>query len=155
MRRGCAQRISLIPGYPAARAFAEMRDSPVQTLHLAHPRPVAWHDLIAPIAKELGVPLVSYDAWLAALEQDAPNKEGERNMAMRTNPALRLMGFFRARPRDLNGSEPLGFPSLSSVKAQSVSETLVNLPELGEADALQWVAAWRASGFLMHAKNVL
>ncbi|KAI0750819.1 acetyl-CoA synthetase-like protein [Daedaleopsis nitida] len=142
-------RVSFIPGYPAARAFAEMRDPPVQILHLVHSRPVAWNDLIAPIADELGVPLVAYDAWLAALEKDGSNKEGEGNIeAMRVNPALQLLDFFRSRAGTPEGREPLGMACLSTGKARSVSETLANMPELGEADARRWVAAWRASGFL-------
>ncbi|KAI0750820.1 hypothetical protein C8Q80DRAFT_1268136 [Daedaleopsis nitida] len=149
-------RVSFIPGYPAARAFAEMRDSPVQILHLVHSKPVAWHDLIAPIANELGVPLVPYDVWLAALEKDAPNKEGRRKIqAMRANPALQFMDCFRSRVETQEGREPLGLPYLSTERARSVSETLANMPELGEVDARQWITAWRASGFLMHTRNVL
>ncbi|KAI0737808.1 hypothetical protein C8Q80DRAFT_1114696 [Daedaleopsis nitida] len=148
--------IAVIPGYPAAQTFAEMRDSPMQILHLTHLRPIAWHDLIAPIANELGVPLVPYDVWLAALEKDAPKKEGGRNFqAMRVNPALQHLGFFRSRPGTPERREPLGLAYLSTEKAQSLSETLANLPDLGEADIRRWIARWRASGFLMHARSVL
>ncbi|KAI0719505.1 acetyl-CoA synthetase-like protein [Cerioporus squamosus] len=141
--------VSFILGYDAARAFAEMRNSPAPILHLVHPRPVAWHILVAAIAEELGVPLAPYASWLAALEKSAGEVSGEGDVdAMRDNPALRLLDFFRNRAEAREGREPLGMPLLSTEKARSVSETLAGMPELSEADARRWVAAWRASGFL-------
>ncbi|TFK82377.1 acetyl-CoA synthetase-like protein [Polyporus arcularius HHB13444] len=141
--------VSYIRGYDAARAFAEMRNSPAPILHLVHPRPVSWHTLIAAIAEELGVPLVPYASWLAALEKSAGELSGERDIdAMRDNPALRLLDFFRYRAEAREGREPLGIARLSTENAVAVSETLANMPEISEADARRWVAAWRASGFL-------
>ncbi|KAI0719494.1 acetyl-CoA synthetase-like protein [Cerioporus squamosus] len=137
--------VSFILGYDAARAFAEMRNSPAPILHLVHPRPVAWHILVAAIAEELGVPLVPYASWLAALEKSAGEVSGERDVdAMRDNPALRLLDFFCNRAGAREGREPLGMPLLSTEKARSVSD---------EADARRWVAAWRASGFLPTPTN--
>ena len=134
--------MSFIPGYQAARAFVEMRDSPAQILHLVHSRPVPWHKLIAPIAEELKVPLVPYADWLSALVKNGSAEDVE---LMRENPALQLVDFFRSR----GDGEMLGEARLSTDKARSVSEAFANMPELGEADARRWVAAWRASGFLM------
>lgn len=126
-----------------------MRNSPTPILHLVNPRPASWHTLIAAIAEELGVPLVPYTEWLASLEKSAGELSGERDVgAMRDNSALRLLDFFRRRAEAREGREPLGMPRLSTEKARSVSETLANMSEISEADAKQWVAAWRASGFL-------
>lgn len=148
-----AQNVSFIPGYPAARAFTEMRNSPVQILHLVHSRPVPWHDLLAPIADELNVPLVPYTAWLTALDKSAGASEGTASNldAMRDNPALRLLEFFRSRRDSPKDREPLGTARLATGKARSVSETLANMHELGGTDARRWVTAWRASGFLPSA----
>ncbi|PIL27263.1 hypothetical protein GSI_10408 [Ganoderma sinense ZZ0214-1] len=140
---------SFIPGYPAARAFAEMRNSSEPILHLVHPRAVPWRSIITPIAAELGVPLVTYDEWLAALVRTA-GAEGSFQAveAMRKNPALRLLDFFRAGRHVKEGFEPLGLPHLSTEKARSASETLAAMSAIGEAEAKAWVAAWRSVGFL-------
>ena len=120
-----------------------MRSSPEPILHLVHPRPIAWRMLIVPIAKELGVPLVPYSNWLAVLEKTA--EQGPD--AAQDNPALRLLDFFRASARG-DGKPPLGLWRLATDKALGASETLANMPALGEEDARRWVAAWRQSGFL-------
>lgn len=140
---------SFIPGYTAARAFAEMRNSSESILHLVHPRAVPWRSIITPIAAELGVPLVTYDEWLAAIVRTA-GAEGSAQAieAMQKNPALRLLDFFRAGRHVKDGFEPLGLPHLSAEKAKSASETLAAMPAIGESEAKAWVAAWRAVGFL-------
>ena len=134
---------SFIPSYPASRAFTEMRDATSPVLHLVHPHPVSWRTLIAPIAKDLGVPLVSYPEWFKALEGCVEEGTMEEVDAMRGNPALRLLDFFRA---PASGDRPAVLPSTE--KAEKVSGTLRNLPPLGEGDSKRWMAAWRASGFL-------
>ena len=140
---------SFIPGYSAARAFAEMRNSSERILHLAHPRAVPWRSIIAPIAAELEVPLVTYDEWLAALVRTA-GAEGSIHAveAMQKNPALRLLDFFRAGRHVKAGCEPLGLPHLSTEKAKDASATLATMSAIGETEAKAWVAAWRAVGFL-------
>ena len=148
------QSVSFILGYDAARTFVEMRNSPAPILHLVHPRPVPWHTLVAPIAEEFGVPLVPYATWLAALEKCAGESSGERDVdAMRGNPALRLLDFFRNRIEERDGREPLGMPYLATDKARNVSETLAKMSEIGEAEARQWIKAWRASGYLPTSGN--
>ncbi|KAI0677488.1 acetyl-CoA synthetase-like protein [Trametes maxima] len=137
-----AGEVSFIPSYDAARAFAEMRSAPAPILHLVHPRPVSWHTILSPIASALDVPLVPYADWLAALERTARGVE-----AMRENPALRLLEFFRTQSF-AEDREPLGFKHLSTEKAEKASEALRALPGLEEEAARRWVAAWRATGFL-------
>ncbi|KAI0746343.1 acetyl-CoA synthetase-like protein [Daedaleopsis nitida] len=141
---------SFIPSYPAARAFIEMRRASATVLHLVHPHAATWHELIAPIAQDLRVPLVPYAEWLEALERSASEEGSADEMeAMRANPALRLLDFFRAQS-SVNGKEAMGpgGVQLSTEKAVRASETLANLPKLGPEDSRRWLAAWRASGFM-------
>ncbi len=132
--------MSFIPGYPAARAFTEMRKSPAGSiLHLVHPRPVPWRTIVAPIAEELGVPMVPFGTWLAALEQLASRKGAQ---VVEQNPAVLLLTFFKRKPVSLLG--------LDTRNACAESNTLDTMDELGDEIARKWVAGWRASGFLPH-----
>jgi hypothetical protein len=136
-----------MPSYEAAAALIEMCNSPYDILHLVHPRPVSWTSLITPIAKNIGVPLVSFPEWLDALNNsigDTSTSEVER---MHHNPALKLMEFFRHADLDKN-KEPLGVARLDTEYACKVSKTLnVTMNRLDEKDAITWVDAWRWRGF--------
>ena len=85
------QKVSWVPSYEAAYAFIEMRHSVRPVLHLVHPQPTPWRTILLSLAEEIGVPLVPYKTWLAALELHAEDEQ-----AICTNPALRLLPFFRA-----------------------------------------------------------
>ncbi|KAH9903318.1 acetyl-CoA synthetase-like protein [Cubamyces lactineus] len=140
--------ITWIPGYEGAKAFTEMRHSSEPIVHLVHPRPVPWRTVIAPIAAELGVPLVSYQAWLPALEASTCGVgDADEVKLMKANPALRIIDFFRALKQSPD-HEPLGIVYLSSEKATKVSETLARMSALDAGRARKWLAAWRKSGFL-------
>ncbi|KAI0746390.1 acetyl-CoA synthetase-like protein [Daedaleopsis nitida] len=138
---------SFIPSYPAAGALVEMLETTSPVVHLVHPHPVKWHTLMNPIAEELKVPLVSYDEWLMSLEKCAVEGTPGEVDAMRSNPALRLLDFFRVQgsARTPGPTETL---SLSTENAEKASETLRSLPVLGAEDSQRWMKAWRASGFL-------
>ncbi|KAI0350281.1 acetyl-CoA synthetase-like protein [Trametes cingulata] len=140
--------VTWLPGYEAAKAFTEMRHSPESFVHLVHPHPVSWHTIIAPIAEELRVPLVSFAEWLSALEQSKLS-HGDANEVelMKENPVLRLLPFYRGLKHS-PGREPLGMVYLSTEKSVRVSETLAHLPELDASRARAWLAAWRRSRFL-------
>ncbi|KAI0739441.1 acetyl-CoA synthetase-like protein [Daedaleopsis nitida] len=147
--------VAWFPAYEAAKAFAEMRHSEEPFLHLVHPNPTTWHTLVAPIAQALGVPLVSYGEWLAALEKSVSAASGssEEVETMKRNPALRILPFFKAQgglmASRLGGErEPMGFVHLSTEKAAMVSEAFTKMPELDGERAMAWVAAWKKSGFL-------
>ncbi|KAI0332229.1 acetyl-CoA synthetase-like protein [Cubamyces sp. BRFM 1775] len=140
--------VAWIPGYESAKAFTEMRHSPEPIVHLVHPTPVPWHTLIAPIAAELGVPLVSFDSWLRALQGSlARASDAEQVALMTANPALRLLDFYRGLKIEPE-REPLGMVYLATEKATGVSETLASLPALDEERAKGWLEAWRKAGFL-------
>ena len=51
------KEISWIPVDAVAQAVVQMRGSPYEVLHLAHPRPVMWSRVIIPIAREVAVAL--------------------------------------------------------------------------------------------------
>ena len=149
------QVVSFIPSYPAARAFVEMRNAPgpLSYLHLVHPRPVPFRTLIAPIAAALSVPLVPYATWLRALEASLADDSDSEVDAMRANPALRLLDFFRAQTsetegRVLEGKEPMGVVRLATDVGERTSAELARMPPLDAKTSMAWVAAWRKSGFL-------
>jgi hypothetical protein len=137
-----------MPSYEAAAALIEMRNSSYAVLHLVHPRPVSWASLITPIAKNIGVPLVSFPEWLDAFNistDDISTSEVER---MHHNPALKLTEFFRHADLDKD-KEPLGVARLDTEYACKVSRTMnVTMNRLDEKDAITWVDAWRQSGFI-------
>jgi hypothetical protein len=137
-----------MPSYEAAAALIEMRDAPYDILHLVHPRPVSWTSLISPIAQAIGVPLVSFPEWLAALNQSMDDTSISGVEHMRRNPALRLIDFFRHADLD-EDREPLGVARLDTKLAVKVSNTLnFSMNVLGDKDADRWVEAWRRSGFI-------
>ena len=84
------QNVTWFPGYEAANAFVEMRHSQEPFLHLVHPRPAPWHNVVAPIAAELGVPLVPYQEWFAALQASISSGGADEVELMKANPALRF-----------------------------------------------------------------
>ncbi|KAH9895845.1 acetyl-CoA synthetase-like protein [Cubamyces lactineus] len=141
--------VTWIPGYEAAKAFTEMRHSPEPFVHLVHPQPVPWHNVVAPIAEELGVPLVSFEEWISALEAGASQGDAADVELMKANPALRILAFFQGlKSIKSPDREPLGMVYLSTEKSTKVSEALANMPQLDAERARGWVAAWKRSGFL-------
>ena len=142
------QVISWFPAYEAAKAFAEMRHSREPFLHLIHPHPARWHDVMAPIAELFNVPLVPYEQWVSALERSVEAGSAAEVEVMRQNPALRILSFFKAAKEPVEGREALGFVILSTDKAIKVSESLARMPMLDAERARMWVAAWKKSGFL-------
>ncbi|KAG8930870.1 hypothetical protein FRC02_003563 [Tulasnella sp. 418] len=148
---GGAGEVSWLPLHTAATAIIEMRDSSSEVLHLAHPRSVSWTEIFTPIAQALNVPLVPYSEWVARLDESLRTAKSEME-AVRENPALRLIDFFRSNNADTvpPGREAGGLPKLATDIAVQVAPSLQeqNLPQLGEKDALSWVNYWKSTGFL-------
>ena len=145
--------ISWLPIEVAATALTDFRniDSPI--IHLSHPYPTKWNDIIKPIANALRVPLVPYSEWLDRLEADLGDPSYAGMDALAANPALRLMDMFRALNNDSppsNGRDAMGTPKLSNTLAIQSSPSLARngLMPLTEEDALGWLAYWRKKGFL-------
>jgi len=139
------KEISWIPVDAVAQSLIEMRNSKYPVLHLAHPRSVSWNTVIAPIAKDLKLPLVSYDEWVSSLEKSGENLTAEKEVEMmKVNPALRILEFFSLAKWGEGSKEAFGLPELDMSKAQEVAPALneENLKQLNERDALAWLAYW-------------
>ncbi|KAI0631526.1 acetyl-CoA synthetase-like protein [Trametes polyzona] len=139
--------ITWIPSYEGAKAFVELRHSLDPIVHLVHPHPVPWHNIIALIAEELGVPLVTYSEWLSKLQESVEEGGADEVGLMKANPALRLLSFYKGL-KSSPEREPLGMVYLSTSKSTRVSPTLANLPQLESGRAKGWLAAWKSAGFL-------
>jgi len=137
------QTVSFVPLDVAAKAIADMRDSPTQILHLAHPSPVPWNSLIQPTADILSVPLVYYHDWVSRLERIDDDENSDEYPS-----ALRLLDFFQRS--DLDGSpggpsassEVMGFPTLS------MKRSIEYLPRLSEMRGIvgevgKWLEYWK------------
>lgn len=137
------QTVSFVPLDVAAKAIADMRDSPTQILHLAHPSPVQWNSLIQPTADILSVPLVYYHDWVSRLERIDDDENSDEYPS-----ALRLLDFFQRS--DLDGSpggpsassEVMGFPTLS------MKRSIEYLPRLSEMRGIvgevgKWLEYWK------------
>jgi hypothetical protein len=133
----------------AAASLVEMTLAPEVpgTLHLAHPRPVSWSSIIDVFARELELPLVSYDEWLRRLEASVKDPVRSEVEHMRTNPALRLLPFFRSA-RAGPGLEAMGLPLLDTRLAQEAAPALRTVPSLGAADVQNWLRFWRSISVL-------
>ena len=136
-----------LPLDSAALALTQMRDADEPVLHLVHPRGTPWNSFVNPIAARLRVPLVPYQDWLAAMEQDLRKVQTSEVDTMRKNPALRILDFFRG-VRFGHNKEPLGIIYLDTQKARRVAPALA-LDPLRPDITNQWLTAWRESGFVL------
>lgn len=149
---GCLPRadgcVTWIPIHAAASALVEMRKSDDLYLHLVHPSPVPWTNIVAVVSEALMVPLVPYHQWLSRLEQWDSNSISHRE----ENPAIRLLDFYRSSAKVIHSSdaEAFGFPRLSTVRAVEAAPSLrpANLQPLGQDDILSWIKYWKKKGFL-------
>ena len=95
------------------------------------------------------MPLVPYTQWLSALENSVEQGSSQEVEAMRLNPALRLLPFYKAQSTAMTPDrEAMGLVFISTDKAVQVSESLAGMPQLDGERAKMWLAAWRKSGFL-------
>ena len=130
-----------------------------QTLHVVHPRPVAWTtiftaiaDALKPLTANESLPLVPFSEWFAKLEATSPHEVARV-------PALKLLGFFhgmaagddemRAQGAISDSREALGAAQLETIKVQRASRTMATVESLDAKDAHRWVGYWRAQGLLI------
>lgn len=147
--------ISWVPSAVTAKVIAEMRQSSALVVHLNHPRPVLWSSLFESFSSTLGIPLVSYAEWLSRLEKEAQAISGlsaeAEAAAIQSNPALRLISFYRRASMNGGSSmEAMGTQILSLEDAKKASVTMrdENLKQLGSENVKRWLAYWRSTGFL-------
>ncbi|PPQ73012.1 hypothetical protein CVT24_001401 [Panaeolus cyanescens] len=152
--------ISWIPVDVASSAIVDMRQatSPTgpETLHLVHPSPARWKDIMEPLAEIFNVPLVPYLEWFARLESSARQADsGKSSSPSSTRAALKLTHFYRiALGSSPEVTESMGLlPNVSAQKGFSASATLQSdcLMSLGREDVNKWVSYWRSIGFLPSA----
>ena len=127
-----------------------MLDGNEETLHIVNPRPVPWNDIASSFSKALGLRLVPYSEWLAALESRSATTgtdPAKVKAAFEEVPALRLMEFFRTVKSEASG-EALLVVSLASEKAQAASSALRGVEQINAKDIERWVAYWQKNGFL-------
>ncbi|KZO93857.1 acetyl-CoA synthetase-like protein [Calocera viscosa TUFC12733] len=147
-------RVSWIPTDMAAQSIIDVMHGSVNSpsgtstyLHLVHPRPVSWDSVLAPIARQLECRLVPFSEWLDALSEAA-----EDDAEVTRNPAIKLLDFYRSigeketETGQDQTKEAMGMPDMETREAEARSETLRNLPCLGEEDALNWMGYWRTRG---------
>lgn len=151
------QDVSWITGYDAAGAIVDSLHADAEpVLHILHPRPAIWNELMEAFFRKLNIPTVPYADWFSALEeaqralQAISGDAAPVEKTLRENPALRLLEFFRAGKDHENDEafEPPGLTKISCDKSGSVSETLRSAQGMNEENVRRWVSAWKKSGFL-------
>lgn len=133
--------VSFVPLDVAAKAIADMRDSPTQILHLVHPSPIPWNSVIQQTADILSVPLVYYHDWVSRLERMNDNADPGESPS-----ALRLLDFFQRSNLDGSSENPcaseiMGLPRLS------MKRSIEYLPRLSEMRGIagevgKWLKYW-------------
>ncbi|KZO93870.1 acetyl-CoA synthetase-like protein [Calocera viscosa TUFC12733] len=145
--------VDWLPTDDAARVIVDSLHTPLEPhakfryLNLVHPNPTSWDDIFAAMSKELGVPLIPFQDWVAQVEQESA--AGGRSAAERI-PAIKLLDFFR---RIVSGGSPelggsgsparAGQTQFETTNAVQVSETLRTLQRLNEDDVERWLQYWR------------
>ncbi|KAJ3481757.1 hypothetical protein NLI96_g7439 [Meripilus lineatus] len=143
--------ISWIPAEATAQAIIDLRKSTATVLHVANPHRVSWDTIFAPLAKTLNLPVIPYIQWLDLLEKSGENLDATSEVeALRTNPALRILEFFRSAKdvKSPKSTEAVGLPLLDTSAAQKDAPSLANITPVGKSDLNLWLAYWKHVGYL-------
>ncbi|KAJ6521265.1 male sterility protein-domain-containing protein, partial [Mycena vulgaris] len=134
--------ISWVPIQHAAKILVEMRTSRSSHLHLTHPHPVLFSDVLLPVAEALKLPMVPYSRWVESLE--SAWSQGS------ANPGVRLLAFFRANGSGEVTAEGESFfaAPLSNKNALEATSSMLSLASLGAQEANEWVEYLRKLGYL-------
>jgi hypothetical protein len=123
-------------------------------LHLVHPQPTPWSTIIKHAAEELNIPLVSYTAWLDALDKSMSDKTLSAVAQRRRDPALRLRSVFHGRVPLLaegmvkDGDDAFRLPKLDMTEMNKFSPALTSLKPLDKQDVLGWFNYWKSIDML-------
>ncbi|KAL5518378.1 hypothetical protein ACEPAH_60 [Sanghuangporus vaninii] len=153
----------------AAKALVDMLDTEERYLHLVHPRPIIWTDLMSIFSRRLRLPIVHIDFWMRALhctvyeaeevvltiKNDSAARESMREV-FRQNPAARMIKFFIQEHESCKGKplspdkQTVWTPLVRCERAVAASRTLQGsqLPQIDEHDVKQWMQTWQRVGFL-------
>jgi hypothetical protein len=75
-----------------------------EIVHLVHPRPISWDDLMSIIARELDLPLIPFEDWFKALHVHVLKDEtNDLKLLMKKFPLIRIMLY--PEPFLMNGSK--------------------------------------------------
>jgi len=144
------QLVSFLSLHSAATSLIELRHASGIFVHLVHPRPVLWRDIIDTVATIICVPVIPYDEWLKRLEAVPKTSE-----VLKNNPALYLLDFYRsaAPPRDkadVGSREAMGLASYATANTARDSPSLDHLPQLSRDEVVRWIDYWESKGALDH-----
>ncbi|KAJ7153563.1 hypothetical protein C8R43DRAFT_885444 [Mycena crocata] len=132
---------SWVPIHHAAGAIVEMRNSEDRYFHITHPHPTPMADIMLSLSKALDLPLVPYPAWLKSLEETALQESSAS-----TNPALRLIDFFRSYQEVSPDQEAFVPATLMNVRAIKAANSLRSLTPLAQEDTEKWVSYLHSRG---------
>ncbi|KDR77645.1 hypothetical protein GALMADRAFT_1326492 [Galerina marginata CBS 339.88] len=126
-------------------------------LNIVHPRPVPFNDLVSAINGALvkervssALPVVSFREWFSLLEVRAAAGKADD---LKNVPAIKLVDFFRKiadadfalLSGENKGNESGGTAEFSTSKAQSISNTMKDLPPIDNRDVELWVKYWKTA----------
>jgi hypothetical protein len=130
----------------AAQAVVDYLDAAdnLKITHVVHPQPVKWSRLAPYVASQLNASLVSYDDWLAKLEEVAISQVSDEKLGQ-TLLATRLLDFYKDIPEQSKAAnrEAFGLPRLDFDNAVKGSRRLRNAAPLDEKQAEAWLQYWR------------
>jgi len=156
--------VSWLPMHAVAHALLDAALSngtkTERALNIVHPRPISWASIISAVNDALvredvvkdRLPIVEFSEWFQLLESKA--RQDSSAQRIRDIPAIKLIEFFRGfaqvdqlvRQHGGKVGEVGGQPAFSTEKVQTISETMKELPLLGDEDAALWVKYWKGVG---------
>jgi thioester reductase-like protein len=130
--------------------LAISHDVPPQVVHLDHPHPTSWAEMIKHVADEIDVPVVSYDAWLEALDKSISNDLLTPILQQRRDHALRLRSVFHGFQHVLSrctikpNEAIFRMPTLGKTQMLKFSPKLNDVKPISKQDVLGWLKYWQS-----------
>ena len=130
-------------------------DGPFQDIvHLRHPHPVSWPDIMSQFSSVLNLPIVDYPSWISAFSTVLDRVDASR--AKYAKLGLSLLDFFQSNCTsgdavDSPVTENNGLSILMGLGERSMRyRALQNsgVMQLGAEDVRKWVEYWRRIGTL-------
>jgi thioester reductase-like protein len=111
------------------------------TVHLVHPRPITWAQMIDHMSQELGIPIVPFSQWIG---------EVAKIHDLIANPVGKMLEVYKRKPIGANekGREAFGIPRAYCDRAAEFSAAHRNMPPLSRSDFNAWLSYWRSHKFL-------
>ncbi|KAF8215557.1 male sterility protein-domain-containing protein, partial [Mycena galopus ATCC 62051] len=109
-------------------------EKPPFAVNLVHPRPVPWDFIVSTMASMVQLPLVPFADWVKQLETRAAGATADD---LEKIPGIKLLDFFKASAAGARTSQ------FSTLKAQTLSESVKLLVPLREEDVKQWMSYWK------------